>query len=245
MLQSLDLRASMVVNGSRIKNESAPKRQEPTIYFLLTAALNKSPKRCRQYARSIQILLNETKHMLTQKSYKIVYVEGNGRRKTCLENDWGVEVLYTNNSRVKTGGNYGTNELLDVTDAISYFDMKDTDFLVKMTGRYYLDQNSPFLFTLNEMDLQETRAIVKFGSFLEPSNQPMKDCITGLIMLPVSSIPVIWQYWNQLPVSNKKDPIEWQWAAAALALPPDQVLALQGTMGIYISPMQDDNFRLV
>jgi hypothetical protein len=245
LLHSLDLRAT-VVDGPGKKTEFTPltKHDEPTIYFVLTAALNKSPKRCRQYARSIQILMNETKQMLTHKSYRIVYVEGNGRRTTCLENDFGVEILYTNNSGVITGGNYGTNELLDVTDAISYFDMKDTDLLVKMTGRYYLDHHSPFLSILNEMNFHEARALVKFGSYMKPSNQPMMDCISGLIMLPVSSIPVIWQYWNQL--SNKKDNcIEWQWAAAALALPPSQVVPIQGTMGIYISPGEDDNFRLV
>jgi hypothetical protein len=209
---------------------------DDTVYFVLTAALTPSAKRCDQYARGIGRLLNETAKLT--KHHKIIVVEGNGKRKTCLDN-FGVEVLYTDNNNARV--EYGIKELLDVIAAANHLRMKDSDLIVKMTGRYYLDNDSYFIRTLQEIDLNQTRAIVKFGSFLAPVNHRMEDCITGLVMIPVSSVQGIPKHVFEKP----KGPIEHKWAKVALMLPKDQVIAVQGIMGINITPGKDDNYFLV
>jgi hypothetical protein len=82
-----------------------------------------------------------------------------------------------------------------------------------MTGRYHLHPGSLFMRTLNEIDLHQTHGIVKFGSYKQPSDKRVDDCITGLIMLPVSYVPVI---WNLTTTAPKEQSVERHWGAAAV-----------------------------
>ena len=211
----------------------------PVVYFVLTASLNKAPSRCSQYARGLESLRNETVNL--NKEHKIIFVEGNGQRTTCLD-DLGVEVLYTdNNNATVPHNNYGIKELMDVMASVEHLGMKDSDLLVKMTGRYLLSPGSLFMETLNQIDLKQTCGIVKFGPYFKPSDKRMADCITGLLMLPVSTIPVIWNLTSAEPRKS----VEVHWGAAALLLPEDQVVAVQGKMGIYITPGMEKRYFLV
>ena len=54
------------------------------------------------------------------------------------------EVYYTENNFMLTG-NIGIIELQDILDCIDKYNINDTDFIVKMTGRYILDDNSEFI----------------------------------------------------------------------------------------------------
>jgi hypothetical protein len=219
--------------------QQASKHGEPIVYFVLTGSLNASPKRCSQYARGIQSLFNETVRL--NKRHRFIFVEGNGQRKTCLD-ALGIPVLYTDtNSRQMPNKDKGIKELTDVMASVEHLRMRDSDFLVKMTGRYYLHPGSLFMRTLNDIDLNQTHGIVKFGPYTRPSDKRMDDCITGLIMLPVSSVPVIWNLTTTPPYG----PVEWDWAAAALLLPEDRITAVQGKMGIHITPGTDDSYFLV
>jgi hypothetical protein len=105
--------------------QQSSKRGEPIVYFVLTGSLNKSPKRCSQYARGIQSLINETVGL--NKRQKFILVEGNGQRKTCLD-ALGIPVLYTDtNSRQIP--NYGIKELTDVMASVEHLTMNDSDFI--------------------------------------------------------------------------------------------------------------------
>ncbi len=211
--------------------------------------------RQQQYTRGIQRLLNETSKLT--KKYQIVIVENNGPRITFL-NDFGLPVLYTHhnlvhdhivhnqsNSTVPNNSNNnsmiiinkknkGLKELYDIRDCISHFGMRDSDVVVKMTGRYYLEEDSCFIQTLQRLDLRQTRGIVKFGSMLWPVSYRKEDCITGLIMLPVYAIQNLWNTINK----TSDQPVEWDWAKAALSLQPNDtaVLAVRGKLGIYMAP---------
>lgn len=235
---------------------------EPIIYFVVTTSLQLSSQmlsqqltngkervnesqiqdmRRTQYTRGIRRLLNETSKLT--KNHSVFIVENNGPRKTFLD-DFGIPVLYTNNNMepVARNHNKGITELLDVMACISHFGMRDTDFLVKMTGRYYLDDDSCFMQILEALDLRQTHAVVKFGSFSSSSANRMNDCITGLIMLPVYAVRKLFQHVNQ----RGRSPIEWEWARAALSIePPDRVWAIPGTLGINIAPGGRDNYFLV
>lgn len=180
---------------------------------------------------------------MLNKTHKIMIVEGNGKRnRTCLD-DLGVEVLYTNTNLAKVSyDNYGIKEHMDIMASIKHLKMKDSDLIVKMTGRYYLQPGSTFMKILSNIDLNETRAIVKFGPHMRPINERMDDCVTGLIMLPVSAVTAI----GTMAANYPEKSVERHWGSAAtLLLPKAQVVAVQDKMGIYISPGKGHRFRLV
>jgi hypothetical protein len=215
-------------------------KEEPIVYFILTACLTKSPNRCSQYARGVESLRNQTAGL--NKTHKIMIVEGNGKQNwTCLD-DLGVEVLYTRTNMAKVD-NYGIKEHMDVMASIEHLKMKHSDLVVKMTGRYYLPPGgSAFMKILNDIHLNETRGIVKFGPYMHPENERMDNCVTGLIMLPVSTIAAI----GTMAANYPKESVERHWGSAAtLLLPESQVVAVQGKLGIFISPRQDNAFYLV
>jgi len=104
--------------------------------------------------------------VLEKGTYKIIVVENNGERNTYLDalHD---TVYYTENNFIPTR-NKGIKELKDVWDCIEKYKIKDTDFIVKMTGRYILQDDSEFITTVQH--LQETRyeCIIKYGAFFSP-----------------------------------------------------------------------------
>jgi hypothetical protein len=168
-------------------------------------------------------------------------VENNGQRRTFLDNIKNVSVLYTESNkkdRKIVHGNdltKGIKERDDVWACINYFGMRDGDLVVKMTGRYYLSSDCQFMQLLRTLDWKRTKAIVKFGSYYNPKDSPLEDCITGLIMMPVAAIKTI----------APSKIIEWEWAKAALALPKDQLYAVVGQLGIFIAPGGGANYFLV
>ena len=114
------------------------------IYFIATSCLfNNNPQRDSQYIKGINIqkkviLLNNIT------DYKIIIVENNGNIKTLLE-DLDCTVFYTNNNSIITN-NKGIKELQqDVVDCITHFNIRDEDFIVNITGRYYLHEDSEFM----------------------------------------------------------------------------------------------------
>jgi hypothetical protein len=226
------------------KNSTAILSEKPTIHFVVTTSLKISTHeegqkdldvRRDQYFRGIRALQNATK-LGFPLAHRIVVVENNGFRKTYLDEFEGVSVLYTNNNNLNdTVVSKGTKELMDVLACVRHFRMRDNDLLVKMTGRYYLDETSSFIELLRQLDWNTTQALVKFGPYYRPRDAPMQDCITGLIMLPVSAVRRI----------EPADIIEHSWAKAALSLPSNAVHAIQGRMGINIAPGGSVEYFLV
>ena len=145
---------------------------------------------------------------------RIVIVEGNGPRKTMLD-DFGVEVLYTYNNSINIGncnysintgnnsintgnnsinigkpGNYGLKEYLDIITAISHFNIPNDEMVIKITGRYLLQPNSPFIKVLKWMDEpgnnDQFDCLIKYGRFTEDQEVEKNNhnyCVSGLIGL--------------------------------------------------------------
>lgn len=215
-----------------VGNVSHPPKYQPKIYFVVTSSIHTSEGekdaaiRRDQYLRGIGSLLRATSKMKLPLPHQVIVVENNGMRRTFLDDVTGVSVLYTDTNKNYSARSKGTKELMDVLAALSHHQMRDRDFVVKMTGRYYLDEDSTFMNMMRTLDWNRTQAVVKFGSYKRPSNWRKPDCITGLIMLPVQAVKEI----------QPANIIEHSWAKQALALPPESVEAVQGKLGIYIAP---------
>ena len=138
------------------------------IYIIITTCIIDKyyDKRKVEYTEAI----NKVKDAIVDIPCKVCIVEGNGKRETFLD-DLGVEVLYTNNNTLEyrfdknlkkqnfheyslnpitthlpnTHINKGRNELLDVWDCIKHLNIQDDDFVIKLTGRYYIMDNNEIL----------------------------------------------------------------------------------------------------
>jgi hypothetical protein len=218
--------------GYRSRSVLLPPTYQPKIYFVVTSSIHTSEgekdaaRRRDQYLRGLGTLLGATAKANLPLSHQVIVVENNGVRRTFLDDVTGASVLYTDTNKNSSAKSKGTKELMDVLACVSHYQMRDRDFVVKMTGRYYLDEDSNFMKMMRNLDWNQTQAVVKFGSYKSPSNWRKPDCITGLIMLPVQAIKKI------QPAAI----IEHSWAKEALALPSELVEAVQGKMGIYIAP---------
>ena len=110
------------------------------LYFIVTTSMfNECLIRKEQYTNGIN-KLKKIIQDLNISNYKIIIVENNGKRCTFL-NMLDCEVYYTENNFLKTD-NKGIKELQDILDCINKYNINDTDFIVKMTGRYILNDNS-------------------------------------------------------------------------------------------------------
>jgi len=204
------------------------------IYFLVTCSLiNKHPTpwiikvpeeyRIQEYAQGIEAILNISKHI---QGSKVILIENNGQRKTFLDLYKGCQLFYTNNNTIKTK-NKGIKELKDIKDCIEHYGIQEDDFVVKLSGRYLIMDNSQFvqkLHTLSSVD-----CIVRYGSFNKPSDTKVKDCITGLIGMRA-------KYVKQIEEPHENDPVEWKWAWVTYQIPDDRIVVMNN-LGLYMRPM--------
>lgn len=204
------------------------------IYFLVTCSLiDKHPTpwiikvpeeyRIQEYAQGIEAILNISKHI---QGSKVILIENNGQRKTFLDLYKGCQLFYTNNNMIKTK-NKGIKELKDIKDCIEHYGIQEDDFVVKVSGRYLIMDNSQFvqkLHTLSSVD-----CIVRYGSFNKPSDTRVKDCITGLIGMRA-------KYVKQIEEPHENDPVEWKWAWVTYQIPDDRIVVMNN-LGLYMRPM--------
>jgi len=163
------------------------------IYFIVTTCIQNYKIRGRasretcpedrknQYINCINKLIDITKNIPNK---KIIIIENNGKRKTFLD-DISDDVFYTTNNKMK-GWNKGRKELNDILECIKKYDIKDNDFIVKMTGRYLLDDNSNFIKQL--YNLKDVDCICRYllrcsaaGIYLFSHKNACHACFTGLI----------------------------------------------------------------
>jgi hypothetical protein len=119
-----------------------------TYFIVNTCILDSEPSiRDEQYKNGISKLIELTKDM---ENIQIIIVENNGGKQKYLEdyNNAICTTFYTNNNRHIETGNIGIKELIDVIHCISRFDIGDDDFIVKMNGRYVLNDDSEFIAAL-------------------------------------------------------------------------------------------------
>lgn len=120
-----------------------------TYFIVNTCILDSEPSlRDEQYKNGISKLIELTKDM---ENIQIIIVENNGAKQKYLEdynNEVNCATQYTNNNRNIETVNIGIKELIDVIDCIRRFDIGDDDFIVKMNGRYLLNDDSAFIAAL-------------------------------------------------------------------------------------------------
>jgi len=139
--------------------------------------------------------------------------------------DFGVDVLYTDNNSIETE-NKGHKELMDILDVIKKFKMNDDDFVIKVTGRYIIDNQSNFIDAVNNSN-NKIDCIIKYGSHDDSTNiNRCEDCITGLIGMRVG-------YIKQINNNIIENCIEWEWAKVANKIPDNRIIMLN-ELGIHI-----------
>ena len=200
------------------------------IYFIVTTSIFiDCDIRKRQYIYGINTLLKKIKD-LNILNYKIIIIENNGIRNTFLNNSE-CEVYYTMNNFLTTN-NKGIKELQDILDCIDKYNINDTDFIVKMTGRYILNDNSEF------KNIHNTKydCVIKYGSYLTPVNYKIDDCITGLIGMSCL-------YVKQIEKPNENECIEWKWGKVTRLI-DDKKIYLVNNLGINICPGSNKYFMV-
>lgn len=212
------------------------------IYFIITTSLinnDDTLTRQTQYVNGITHLkrIAENAGFI---QYKLVVVENNGNRSTfldklCSTNDDTLSVFYTDNNYIMTT-NKGTKELRDVLDVVAHYDIADDDFVVKMTGRYILCENSEFMQVVKRINVhnEDIDCVIKYGSYLNPTDHPVNDCITGLVGMRCRFI-------KQIQFPKTHEPVEWNWAKTARTINPCKVHIVK-TLGISICPGSNTYF---
>ena len=197
-------------------------------YIIITTSLieRNFEERKIEYIKGITSVLNRCK----DNNYIIIIVENNGKRETFLD-EFNIPVLYTNNNNLDTE-NKGVKELYDVLECIDTFNIQDEDFIIKMTGRYLLNEKSLFFDICDRINNTEYDTVIKYGWWENPSSIKINDCITGLIGLRCKYIKKI----NRS--KDNKDPIEWEWAKITIPINDDKVKIIDN-LGIYIKPAND------
>lgn len=199
------------------------------IYFIVTTSLINTDfeKRKEQYINGITTLKSIVSNKII-KDYKIVIVENNGSRKTFL-NDIHNEVFYTNNN-FSSMLNKGNIELMDIKDVISNYNIQSDDFIVKLTGRYIIQNDRDFIIHINE----DYDCIIRYGSYMNPCNDDYDDCVTGLIGMKC-------KYINSIQFAELNKPIERQWANATHNIKKSKIKKLD-KLGLKMCPGSNTYF---
>jgi hypothetical protein len=202
------------------------------IYFIITTSVfNDCSIRKTQYINGITKLKENIKFFNIE-NYKIIIIENNGQRETFL-NAFDCEVYYTINNFLRTN-NKGYKELQDILDCITKYNINDSDFIVKMTGRYILQDNSEFMNIIKNIHNTNYECVIKYGSFYEPSNYKMNDCVTGLIGMSCL-------YVKQIEKPKYNGCVEWKWAKVTNLIDNEKIY-LVNNLGINICPNSNDYF---
>lgn len=127
-------------------------------------------------------------------------------------------------------------ELQDILDCIDKYNINDTDFIVKMTGRYILDDNSEFMNIIKNIYNTNYDCVIKYGPYFKPVNYKMNDCIIGLIGMSCL-------YVKQIEIPNETECVEWKWAKVT-NLMDDAKICLVNNLGINICPGSNNYFKV-
>jgi len=204
------------------------------LYFIVTTSMfNDCLIRQQQYITGIN-KLKKVIQDLNILNCKIIIVENNGKRCTFLDM-LGCEVYYTENNFLQIKNN-GIKELQDILDCINKYNINDSDFIVKMTGRYILHDNSEFMNIIKNIHNTNYDCVIKYGSFNNPVNYKMNDCITGLIGMSCYYIKLIEK-------GNEIGCIEWKWGEVTNLI-DDKKIYLVNNLDIDICPGSNNYFKV-
>ena len=204
------------------------------IYFIITTCIfNDCLRRQSQYINGIN-KLNQVIKNLNFDNYKVIIVENNGIRNTFLDT-LGCDVYYTENNNLGTFEK-GCKELHDILDCINKYNINDSDFIVKMTGRYILNDNSEFMNIIKNIHNTKYDCVIKYGPYFKPVNYKMDDCITGLIGMSCL-------YVKKIEKPNQNECIEWKWGKVTNLI-DDKKIYIVNNLGINICPGSNDYFAV-
>lgn len=204
------------------------------IYFLITTSIfNNCSIRKEQYIKGINKVKQITQDLIF-KNYKIIVVENNGKRDTFLDM-LDCEIYYTENN-FKQSVNKGVKELQDILDCIDKYNINDSDFIVKMTGRYILDDNSEFINIIKNIHNTNYDCVIKYGAYNNPVNYKMDDCITGLIGMSCL-------YIKQIEIPSETECVEWKWGKVTNLI-DDKNIYIVNNLGINICPDSNNYFKV-
>lgn len=148
------------------------------IYLIITTSLlNKwgitdLTHRLKNYKDSVLNTLNNCPSEI-----KPIIVENNGMTESFLEK-YKVPVLYTSNNHRNLSK--ADTELADIHDVIKKYDIQDDDIVIKITGRYHVNDDSFFKFVIEEQNNYD--AFVKFFNVCKLEYME-RDCVLGLFAI--------------------------------------------------------------
>ena len=204
------------------------------IYLIITTSIyNKhgdQQNRENRENRYIEAISESLKHI----PVRTIIVENNGKRDTFLDM-LDCEVYYTENNFKQTG-NKGLKELHDILDCIDKYNINDSDFIVKMTGRYVLDDNSEFINIIKNIHNTNYDCVIKYGPYNNPVNYKMDDCITGLIGMSCL-------YIKQIEKESETECVEWKWGKVTNLI-DDKKIYIVNNLGINICPSSNNYFKV-
>jgi hypothetical protein len=152
------------------------------IYLIITTSIiNKHgikdfEHRKQRYIESIETALK----LINKNIIKPIIVENNGERETYLDN-LNCDIVYTNNNTINTH-HKGVNELLDIQHVINKYNISDEDYIIKLTGRYKLLDNT-FINILLE-NIYNFEAFIKFFNVATRKfHQNLDDCVLVLFAI--------------------------------------------------------------
>lgn len=194
------------------------------IFVVITASLidDNFNQRQIQYTEGIRQTINVFKDI---SNCQVVIVENTGKHKSFLD-DFGIPILYTNTNNEIVTKNKGIKEILDVFKAIDHFRMNDDDFLIKVTGRYFIHNNSKFVNTIKNLHEKIYNVVLRYGEYNSPKiySEKFYSCITGLIGMRV-------KYVKTIQVPDEVTCVEWKWAEATITIPYEEICMLD-SLGI-------------
>jgi len=166
-------------------------------------------KREEQYMKCIDIILKQK-----LENEMCIITENNGLRSTCLDHFVhsypNVYIHYTNHQFLEHSCNKGRKELLDIQSACHTYNIPKNAFVVKITGRYALVNNS-FLTKIRQ-EKHRYDVFYRQGSMFKPyetiAERNQFDCVCGLIALRSHF------FTNIMKVNEVQEfiPIEWSYA---------------------------------
>ena len=138
-------------------------------------------------------------------------------------------MLYTSNNEIKTN-NKGIKELKDVRECITQFNIQDNDLIVKITGRYILQENSEFITALRE----NNECIMKYGNCQYTVMYKVTECLTVLVAMKC-------KYVLKIKVPSEYENVECCWARASFEIPDNNIKFME-KLGILVCPGNNNYF---
>ena len=151
------------------------------IYLIITTCIENKHGVINDDFRKQRYLdcINQTLTLLKNHNSSIIpiIVENNGLRKTYLD-IFDCDILYTNHNE-SMYKHKGVNELNDIKEVISHYNIQEHDMIIKLTGRYkLLDLSFIHMIECNP----NVNAFIKFYDVYSKSYKD-NDCVLGLFAI--------------------------------------------------------------